>query len=179
MLTDMGSAWAELSNFTAAIAFYKRALSVDPHHVGALLGIGDILERLGNRSAALPYYKEAAASVPWPPSSLTKEPSWLLSERADAFINLGNYSQALNIVNQILNATDLDGLEVKGEALLNQNNDVAALTIFNKLLQRHIAEAWLLDDKGTALSDLGNNYAQVTEYRNTKENTRFAKIRPI
>ncbi|HEY7417451.1 MAG TPA: tetratricopeptide repeat protein, partial [Ktedonobacteraceae bacterium] len=105
-----------------------------------------------------------------PPSSLTKEPSWLLSERADAFINLGNYSQALNIANQILkqNATDLDGLEVKGEALLYQKKDAAALAIFNKLLlQEHhnnIDEAWLLDDKGTALWNLGNDTGAISTF---------------
>jgi hypothetical protein len=35
----MGSIEDELSNFTGALFYYKNALAVDPHDIGALAGI--------------------------------------------------------------------------------------------------------------------------------------------
>jgi tetratricopeptide (TPR) repeat protein len=61
LLTNIGWIENELSNFTGALFYYKKALSIDSHHVGALIGIGSILERLGNYSGATMYFKEAIA----------------------------------------------------------------------------------------------------------------------
>ena len=49
------------------------------------------------------------------------------------------------------------GLEFKGVALLYlQKNATVALDIFNKILQTHPVAAWALDNKGIALTELGN-----------------------
>jgi len=37
-MTDLASAEAELSNYTGALSLYKHALSIDPHHIGAMVG---------------------------------------------------------------------------------------------------------------------------------------------
>ena len=38
LMTDLASAEAELSNYTGALSLYKHALSIDPHHIGAMVG---------------------------------------------------------------------------------------------------------------------------------------------
>jgi tetratricopeptide (TPR) repeat protein len=61
LLTNLGAAETEASNFTGALIYFMKALSADPHHVGALVGIDSVLERLGNLSAAMICSKEAIA----------------------------------------------------------------------------------------------------------------------
>jgi tetratricopeptide (TPR) repeat protein len=163
VLTDLGNVENDLSNFTGGIAFYKQALDVSPHHIGALLGMGESLEKLGNRSAAVEYYKQAV-STPLPSDQTSS--SWLLGERANAFTHIGNYSQALMIANKIFkqNATNIDGLNSKGFALLSLQNEnksnkttaTDALDIFNTLQHHIVAPAWVLDNKAEALIQLGN-----------------------
>jgi tetratricopeptide (TPR) repeat protein len=82
--------WNMSYSISLELDYYKKALDISPQHIGALLGIGKSLEKLGNRSAAIEYYKQAvSASIPL---ALAKQP-WLLSERADALTYLGNYSR--------------------------------------------------------------------------------------
>ena len=48
----MGVAEKEESNFTGAVYYFRQALTIDPKDIGALVGIGSSLEKLGNHSAA-------------------------------------------------------------------------------------------------------------------------------
>ncbi|MGC2575933.1 MAG: tetratricopeptide repeat protein [Candidatus Nitrosopolaris sp.] len=45
-MTDLASAEAELSNYIGALDYYKKALSIDPHHIGAMVGVGLISKKL-------------------------------------------------------------------------------------------------------------------------------------
>jgi tetratricopeptide (TPR) repeat protein len=85
----------ELGNFSGALSYYKPALSEDPEHVGALIGVALSLEHLGNHTEAMRYYKQALAQPPnqQPHNNVN------LIQRADAFVHLGNYSQANTIIN--------------------------------------------------------------------------------
>jgi tetratricopeptide (TPR) repeat protein len=63
-LTAIGSTLNELGNYLGAISFYKKALEIDPHHVGALTGIGATLDLLGIcKDTSVAYFKEALAHL--------------------------------------------------------------------------------------------------------------------
>jgi tetratricopeptide (TPR) repeat protein len=154
-LTNMGNLENDLPNFTGGMFYFQKALNYDHKHIGALLGIGDSLEGLGNHSAALIYYKEAA-STPIP----VKQQHIKLGlveqvEKANALTHLGNYSRALSIDDTILkqNATNQDALGSKGAVLLEMKNDTAALAIFNQIRP---PVPWILDNEAKALTELKN-----------------------
>ena len=143
----------------------------DPHHVGAIIGIGSILERLGNYSGATMYFKEAIAQPitnnnSTAESSDTKFVKVEKLERAVAFTHLGNYSQAIEIANQILkqDATNLGGLEVKGVALLYLGRNNAASNIFNTLVSEGHVAPWVLDNRGVALLGLKNYVGAISNF---------------
>ena len=86
LLTNLGSAEYEASNYTSALSFYREVLQLDPHHnVGALLGIGTTLDSLGNHSSAVTFKDVVAAS-----NNATDNIGKL--ERALALMYLQNYT---------------------------------------------------------------------------------------
>jgi tetratricopeptide (TPR) repeat protein len=157
VLTNLGAAEDEASNFTGALYYFKKALVIDAHHIGSLVGIGHVLDNLGNHSAAVTYYKEVLRQ---PATDNTR-----LLEKALAFTHLSNYSQALNIANQVLkrNATktDMYALGMKGVALLYLKNDTAALAIFNRM---HPVTSLVLDNKGIAITKFNNGKTDVFSF---------------
>ncbi|MGC2574219.1 MAG: tetratricopeptide repeat protein [Candidatus Nitrosopolaris sp.] len=166
ILTDLASAEAEVSNLTGALSLYKGVLSIDPHHIGALLGIGETLKRfakLGNNLTAVNFFKEAIAQQP-------KDDVKFLQiqelEKASAFIELGNFSQAIDIVNKILNhdPTNTYALEVKALALLYIKKAIAALDIFNTLISQGNHSPWILDNRGVSLLQLGRYIGALANF---------------
>jgi len=57
LLTNMGSAEGELSNFIGSLYYYNKALDISPHHIGALVDIGLVFKKLGNNSATAATWK--------------------------------------------------------------------------------------------------------------------------
>lgn len=146
LLTNLGVAENQISNFIGALFYLKKALSIDSHYTAALFSLGSVFDSLGNHSQALVYFKEV----------LSLSPS--LIEKALALTYLGNYSQALNTIKYVLKTdpTNLDALSTKGIIMLYQNNSTGALYLFNKLPSSFYVP-WVLDDKAIALTGLGNN----------------------
>lgn len=89
-------------------------------------------------------------------------------ERAVAFTHLGNYSQVIEIANQMLkqDATNLGGLEAKGVALLYLGKNNAALNNFNTLVSEGHVAPWVLDKRGVILK----NYVGAISNFNTDPN---------
>jgi tetratricopeptide (TPR) repeat protein len=87
-----------------------------------------------------------------------------LIQRADAFVHLGNYSQANTIINQVLkkSPTDVDALETAGVIMLYEKNATRALVVFNKLLATHPNLQAAIDNKGIALAELGDKEQALT-----------------
>lgn len=101
LLTNLGSAENEISNFISALSFYRQALKLDPHHIGALLGIGATLEMTGNHSS-ITYLKEALRE----PVSTTIGKL----DRAVVLIHLHNLIQAMLILNQLKPSVDTENV---------------------------------------------------------------------
>jgi tetratricopeptide (TPR) repeat protein len=121
-LTNLGNTENDLTNFTGGLYYFQKALKYDPRHIGSLLGIGDSLEGLSNHSAALVYYKEAA-STPIPIKQQHTKLGFVEQiEKANALIDLSNYTQALSIDDAMLkqNATNMDALGSKGAVLTDR-----------------------------------------------------------
>jgi len=59
LLTMLGISENEVSNFTTAISFLKRALNIGHKNITALIGIGLAFQKLENSSAASIYFEEA------------------------------------------------------------------------------------------------------------------------
>ncbi|MGC2572242.1 MAG: tetratricopeptide repeat protein [Candidatus Nitrosopolaris sp.] len=163
MLTDLASAEAEVSNLTGALSLYKRVLSIDPHHIGALLGIGETLKRLGNNLTVVDFFKEAIAQQPKGDVKFLQTEEL---EKAMALVYLGNYSQAIDIANKVSrqNPTDFGALEVKATSLVYMNKAADALTILNELVSEGHAVPWVLDDRGMALLGLKNYAGAIANF---------------
>ena len=161
MLTNLGMAESAISNYTSALFYLKKALAIDPHHTAAFFGIGSVLSHLGNRSQAQVYFKKGL-SLPLLPSPSPSQHKFELIERANAFVYLGNYSQANTIIKQVLKAdpTNEYALQTAGIIMLYQHpqNATGALLLFKKVLAQttHHNLVSALDNKGLALSLLGN-----------------------
>jgi tetratricopeptide (TPR) repeat protein len=169
ILTNLGMAENEISNYTGALFYLKKALAVDPHHAAAMFCIGSVLSYLGNSSLAQIYFKKGL-SLPLLPSP--SQHKFELIERADAFIHLGNYSQANTTIKQVLRVdpTDEYALQTAGIIMLYQHpqNATGALLLFNKVLAQttHHNLVSALDNKGLALSLL-ENYTGAVSILNT------------
>jgi tetratricopeptide (TPR) repeat protein len=177
LLTNIGSTLEEMSNLTGTLFYYKKALTYDHHHIGALIGIGDILEKLGdknkNNSTAMMYFKEALKQPITDDSNKSYSDVKFVQveelERAGAFIELRNYSQAIEIANQILkeDSQQPDALGVKGVALIYLGKNSEALNIFNTLIsQGHVAPS-VLDNRGVALLGLKNYVEAISNFNDT------------
>ena len=135
LMTNLASAEGELSNHTGALSLYKETLSIDPKHIGAFVGIGLSLKHLGNNSTAMKYFKEAVAQ-PVTNSNDSRFVKVEELEKAMSFTYMGNYTQAVNIANQVLrqNPTDFGALEIKAMSFIYLGKNNAALNILNTLV---------------------------------------------
>jgi uncharacterized protein len=101
--------------------------------------------------------------LPSPSPSQQPHNNFILIERANAFVYLGNYSQANTIIKQVLKAdpTNEYALQTAGIIMLYQHpqNATGALLLFKKVLAQttHHNLVSALDNKGLALSLLGNH----------------------
>ena len=76
-LTDKGNALSALGNYTAASAYYDKALTIDPKNVLAIIGKGYALDHLGDHTKAVTYYDKAMAIDPRYIADLTHKVTFL------------------------------------------------------------------------------------------------------
>jgi tetratricopeptide (TPR) repeat protein len=60
---DKGNALEALENYSEAITYFDKALSLDPKHVLAMIG-GYAMDKLGDHTQAVFYYEKAKATDP-------------------------------------------------------------------------------------------------------------------
>jgi tetratricopeptide (TPR) repeat protein len=111
-----------LGNYTGAIEYFDRALTVDPNDNDALYYKGDVLLALGNYTGAMLYFDRALAIDP---KDLTA-----LNDKGLALNKLGNYTGAILYYDKAL-AVDPkheNALYNKGLVLDNIGNHIEALT---------------------------------------------------
>jgi tetratricopeptide (TPR) repeat protein len=58
-LTSKDISLDKLGNYTGAIEFFDKALTIDPHYVNALTSKGIVLDNQGNHTGAIEYYDKA------------------------------------------------------------------------------------------------------------------------
>jgi tetratricopeptide (TPR) repeat protein len=164
LIIDLASAEAELSNFTGALSLYEQVLNISSHDISAFVGIGLSLKHLGNSSTATKYFKEAVAQPIITNDSKAEE-----LEKAMAFTYIGNYTQAVNIANQVLrqNPTDFGALEIKAMSLIYMNKAADALTVLNNLVSEGHGVPWVLDDRGITLMMLKNYVGAIANFNAT------------
>jgi tetratricopeptide (TPR) repeat protein len=167
LLIDLASSEAELSNYTGSLYYYQKTLSIDPKDISAFVGMGLSLKHLGNKTEATKYFKEAITQP------ITSNDSRLLkveqTEIAMALVYLGNYSQALDIANQILkqDTTDFGAMEIKAMSLIYMNKPADALTVLNTLVSEGHAVPWVMDDRGVCLLALGRYIGAIANFNAT------------
>jgi len=81
-------------------------------------------------------------------------------------VYLGNYSQAIDIANKILNhnPSDFGSLEVRSMALSYLGKNNAALTSLNTLISEGHQVPWVLDNRGVVLLNLKNYVAAIANF---------------
>jgi tetratricopeptide (TPR) repeat protein len=102
-----GRVLGNLGNYTGAITYLDRALSIDPNYKFALNNKGWALINLGNYKGAITYLDRALSIDP------TYEAA--LSGKGRALGNLGNYKEAITYLDRALSIdpTDLYALKTK------------------------------------------------------------------
>jgi tetratricopeptide (TPR) repeat protein len=97
-------------------------------------------------------------------SSSSAEVSSLVNQ-GDALFNQGNYTQAIQYYNKVLDIdpNDINLLNGKGDALNGKGNYTQAIQSFDKVLAVNPEDSSALNGKGNALSGQGN-YTQAIPY---------------
>jgi len=152
-----GLALYNQSNFTEALQYFDKALSIDPRNAEALNDKADALRKLGNNTEALKYYDKALDIDPKNPDAL--------NDKGVAFENLGNNTEALKYYDKALDIDSryIDSMNNKGIVSLNLKNYTKALKYFDEALGIDPNSLLALSNKGLALTDLGN-YEEATKY---------------
>ena len=153
ILTNIGRIESDAGNYRIPTSYFKQVLSTAPKHQGALFGLGEIMELMGDNSSAKSYFEQVLA-----------QPATADFEKLDhalSLMHLGNYSQALQIVDSVLKTRPsyMDAIHARGEILLYQQNYEGALKIFNQILTTYPNLTAAIYNKCISLEGLGNNEA--------------------
>jgi tetratricopeptide (TPR) repeat protein len=114
-LYNKGDALLGLGNYTQAIQYLDKALSIDPNFQDALYDRGDALYNLGNYTKAIQYLDKALAIDP--------NDKYALNGKGWALYNQGNYAQAIPFFDKAL-AIDPNFQSV----LINRKNALSELS---------------------------------------------------
>jgi tetratricopeptide (TPR) repeat protein len=146
-------------------------LKLNPHDVGALLGIGATLDLLYSGNQGVTYFKDVLQQ----PANTTAGKL----QRALALTHLHNYTQALGLVDQLL--PSVDTLNAKGVILLYQKNYTGSLFYLKKALKLSPHNPTIFYNMGLTNMFLGNygaaidNYNQVLKIVPNDKDALFAK----
>jgi tetratricopeptide (TPR) repeat protein len=136
------------------IAYFDKALAIDPNNEVALTGKGQSLDNLGNYTQAIPYIDKALAIDP--------NDKFALIGKGESYNGLGNYTQAIQYYDKAL-AIDpniKEALTGKGDALSALGNNTLAIKYYDKALAIDPNFKDALDNKQAALSKMGQQQPQ-------------------
>ena len=152
-----------LTNYSHAIQYFDKVLTIDPHDVDTLNSKGNALSKLGNYTGAIEYYNKVLAVEP--------HNVWALYDKGNTLDKLGNYTGAIEYYNKALAIQpNLDALTViapaltnKGVALYDLGPYHDAIASYDKVLALNPNDVDAKNNKANALGKLdcmeGNNAA--------------------
>jgi tetratricopeptide (TPR) repeat protein len=164
VLTNLGAAEDEASNFTGALYYFKKALVIDPHNLATLTDQGAAIDELGNHTGAIEYDDKALAIDPHDVYALYNK-GYSLDELGNHIGAIESYDKALAIDPHNFNA-----LANKGVALyrLGKYND--AIVSYNKALALNPNDADTINNKANALGKLGKSLEAIQLYQRAIKN---------
>jgi tetratricopeptide (TPR) repeat protein len=113
LLYNLGVAFADAGDASAAADYYQRAIDLNPHYTSAIINMGNVFEHQENYSQAADLYRRAIG---------------LDARDPDAWLNLGNVYLQLNLTEDAKNAYE--------KALALRSNDVEAMINLGAARQR-------------------------------------------
>ena len=151
-------------NYTGAIVYFDKILSVDPNNIDAIFFKGAALSSMGKSNESIPLINKA---IILSDKALTTDPNNidLLSIKGRALNRLQNYIEAIKYFDKVL-AIDPNykyALANKGLALDRLGNYTEAILYFNKALEIDPSFAYVLAIKGQALYEQGD-YSEAVKY---------------
>jgi tetratricopeptide (TPR) repeat protein len=156
-LITNNSALEGKGEYQDALAYYDRALAMDPSNVSALEGKGAALDNLGEYQDALAYYDRALAMDP---SNVN-----ITSNKGGALGNLGRYEEAIGYIDRALamDPSNVNTINNKGAALFYLGREEEAIVNFDRVLAMDPSNVDALTNKGTTLAGLGR-YEEAIGY---------------
>ena len=148
-LIKKGLSLSHLGNYTQAIQYFDKVLSIDPKYVKALNNKGNALDDLGNHTGAIQYYDKALAIDPKNVAALYN--------KGLALYRLGNHTGAIQ-PNNVLALTN------KGAVLGSSGNNTGAIQYYDKALAIDPKYENALSDKAITLDILGNHTGPLQYY---------------
>jgi len=152
------------ANYSGAIGYFDKILSIDPNNVNAIFFKGAALSSLGESNQAIPLINKA---IILSDKLLAKDPNNinLLTIKGRALNRLQNYTEAIKFFDKAL-AMDPNykyALANKGLALDRLGNYTEAIVYFDKALEIDPNFAYVLSIKGQALAKQGD-YSEALKY---------------
>ncbi|HYK89362.1 MAG TPA: tetratricopeptide repeat protein [Acidobacteriota bacterium] len=148
---ELGNAYRDDGRFSDALAFYEKAIRIDPDNPGPHLNAGFMQARLGNLEMAEWHYREA----------LRKKPSY-----PDAHLNLGNVLVSQGRQEEALEHYDmaLRQKPVFFEALMARANTLCTLNRFQEALEYYVRAMRSHPDRFEVYSDMGTAFFKMARY---------------
>jgi tetratricopeptide (TPR) repeat protein len=158
VLTNLGAAEDEASNFTGALYYFKKALVIDPHNLATLTDQGAAIDELGNHTGAIEYDDKALAIDP--------HDVYALYNKGAAIDELGNHTGAIEYDDKALaiDPHDVYALYNKGYSLDELGNHIGAIESYDKALAIDPHNFNALANKGVALYRLGKYNDAIVSY---------------
>jgi tetratricopeptide (TPR) repeat protein len=151
-------------NYTEAIKYFDRVLSIDPNNIDAIFYKGAALGSLGKTSEAIPFINKA---IMLSDKALAIDPNNIdvLSIKGRALNRLANYNDAIKYFDKVLAIEPKNeyALANKGVALNKLGKSSEAIKYYDKALAINPNFVYALSDKGDALSNQGN-YSEAIKY---------------
>ena len=153
LLYDLGAAYADEGNVSAAADYYRRAIALKPDYTSAIINLGNVLQHEGNDSEAADLYKRAISVDPRDPDI------WV--DLGDAYLQLSLNQEAENAYARAisLKPNDVEAMINLGAALQRSGNYSAAIEAYQRAIAADPNQAPAYCDLGAVLLQQGNTDA--------------------
>ena len=152
-------------NYTEAIKYFDKVLSLDPTNIDAIFYKGAALSSLGKSTEAIPFINKAIM-LSDKALAIDQNNIDILSIKGRALNRLSNYNEAIKYFDKVLaiDSKNKYALANKGIALNKLGNSGEAIEYYDKALAIDPNFVYALSGKGDALSNEGNYYEAIKYY---------------
>lgn len=153
LLYDLGAAYADEGNVSAAADDYQRAIALNPDYTSAIINLGNVLQHEGHDSEAADLYKRAISIDPRDPDI------WV--DLGDVYLQLSLNQEAENAYARAiaLKPNDVDAMIDLGAALQRSGKYSAATQAYQRAIATDPNQAPAYCDLGAVLLQQGNKQA--------------------